>query len=125
VLSGARVASASARRVGELRRRRRAPDTSRRTWRLGTGLHQHHTGEDELMWPLLLERAPANAVLILRVEEQHERIAELTKRSGARRSRHSASPGGRPGKTSRVEQCRHHRGRVCRTVTEESGSSES
>ncbi|WP_040814798.1 hemerythrin domain-containing protein [Nocardia concava] len=48
---------------------------------LGEGLHQHHTGEDELMWPLLLDRAPANAALILRTEEQHQRIAELTSRT--------------------------------------------
>ncbi|MEU2088485.1 hemerythrin domain-containing protein [Nocardia beijingensis] len=48
---------------------------------LGNGLHQHHTGEDELMWPLLLERAPADAALVLRMEEQHERIAELTERA--------------------------------------------
>ena len=40
-------------------------------------LHHHHTGEDELMWPLLLERCTADAALILRMEEQHERIAEL------------------------------------------------
>ncbi|WP_405177720.1 hemerythrin domain-containing protein [Nocardia sp. NBC_01377] len=26
---------------------------------LGTGLHHHNTGEDELMWPILLDRAPA------------------------------------------------------------------
>lgn len=48
---------------------------------LGTGLHSHHTGEDELMWPLLLERAPMAAALILRLEEQHERIAELSTRA--------------------------------------------
>ncbi|MGQ4614793.1 hemerythrin domain-containing protein [Nocardia sp. R7R-8] len=48
---------------------------------LGTGLHQHHSGEDELLWPLLLERAPADAASVLRMEEQHERIAELTERA--------------------------------------------
>ncbi|MEU1204942.1 hemerythrin domain-containing protein [Nocardia sp. NPDC005825] len=48
---------------------------------LGTGLHSHHTGEDELMWPLLLERAPMAAALVLRLEEQHERIAELSTRA--------------------------------------------
>ncbi|MRH87786.1 hemerythrin domain-containing protein [Nocardia sp. SYP-A9097] len=48
---------------------------------LGTGLHHHHTGEDELMWPLLLERAKTDGALILRMEEQHERIAELTARA--------------------------------------------
>ncbi|MCC3313070.1 hemerythrin domain-containing protein [Nocardia africana] len=46
-----------------------------------TGLHDHHAGEDELMWPLLLERAPMHAGSILRMEEQHERIAELVRRA--------------------------------------------
>ncbi|WP_232839405.1 MULTISPECIES: hemerythrin domain-containing protein [Nocardia] len=48
---------------------------------LGTGLHHHHTGEDELVWPILLERAPADAALVLRMEEQHTRITELTERA--------------------------------------------
>ncbi|MBH0776290.1 hemerythrin domain-containing protein [Nocardia sp. NEAU-351] len=48
---------------------------------LRTGLHHHHTGEDELLWPILLERAPADAAPILRMEEQHERITELTERA--------------------------------------------
>ncbi|NMO01311.1 hemerythrin domain-containing protein [Gordonia sp. TBRC 11910] len=42
-----------------------------------TGLHHHHTGEDELMWPLLTSRAPADNALVLRMEEQHARIADL------------------------------------------------
>jgi hemerythrin-like domain-containing protein len=48
---------------------------------LTTALHHHHEGEDELMWPLLLEKAPMDSALILRMEEQHERIAELYKRA--------------------------------------------
>jgi hemerythrin-like domain-containing protein len=48
---------------------------------LANGLHHHHTGEDELMWPLLLERATADAALVLRMEEQHERIAVLHDRA--------------------------------------------
>lgn len=43
---------------------------------LATGLHHHHTGEDELMWPILLERVTDSA-LIRRMEEQHEQIARL------------------------------------------------
>jgi hemerythrin-like domain-containing protein len=39
------------------------------------GLHEHHTGEDELIWPLLLQRVDLEAELVLRMEEQHERIA--------------------------------------------------
>ncbi|MGS0687092.1 hemerythrin domain-containing protein [Nakamurella sp. GG22] len=45
------------------------------------GLHHHHEAEDELMWPLLLERAPMDSVMILRMEEQHERIGELYQRA--------------------------------------------
>ena len=48
---------------------------------LTTSLHHHHEGEDELMWPLLLERAPLDSALILAMEEQHERIAELYRRA--------------------------------------------
>ena len=48
---------------------------------LAAGLHHHHTGEDELMWPLLLERCATDAALILRMEEQHERIAALHDRA--------------------------------------------
>ena len=44
---------------------------------LTTSLHHHHEAEDELMWPKLLDRAPMDGALILRMEEQHERIAEL------------------------------------------------
>lgn len=46
-------------------------------------LHHHHGGEDDLMWPLLLERAPMDSALILRMEEQHERIAEIYQQAGA------------------------------------------
>ena len=33
------------------------------------------------MWPLLLEEAPMDSALILRMEEQHERIGELYHRA--------------------------------------------
>ncbi len=48
---------------------------------LTAALHHHHEAEDELMWPLLLEKAPMDSALILRMEEQHERIAELYHRA--------------------------------------------
>jgi hypothetical protein len=48
---------------------------------LTAALHHHHHGEDELMWPLLLERAPLDSALILRMEEQHERIGALYHRA--------------------------------------------
>jgi hemerythrin-like domain-containing protein len=44
-----------------------------RDYRLG--LHNHHEGEDELLWPPLLARVDLEADLVLRMEAQHERIA--------------------------------------------------
>ena len=52
---------------------------------LSTALHHHHTNEDETLWPLLLERvladAPEHRALVLRMEEQHERVAVLLERA--------------------------------------------
>ncbi|MFE9428749.1 hemerythrin domain-containing protein [Kitasatospora sp. NPDC006697] len=44
-----------------------------RDYRLG--LHNHHHGEDEHIWPPLLARADLEADVVLRMEAQHERIA--------------------------------------------------
>jgi hemerythrin-like domain-containing protein len=38
------------------------------------GLHMHHTTEDDLLWPKLLDRAGLDAPLIERMEEQHHQI---------------------------------------------------
>lgn len=38
-------------------------------------LHRHHTGEDEMIWPRLLERDAADAGLVHRMEHQHEQVA--------------------------------------------------
>lgn len=46
------------------------------------GLHLHHTGEDVLLWPKLLERAAPEAGLIHRMEGQHHRVEELVKLLG-------------------------------------------
>ena len=48
---------------------------------VATGLHHHHTGEDELLWPLLHERVVADADYIVRMEGQHQRVAELLERA--------------------------------------------
>jgi iron-sulfur cluster repair protein YtfE (RIC family) len=40
-----------------------------------TGLHFHHSGEDEFVWPLLLARVDLEADMVLRMEAQHEVIA--------------------------------------------------
>jgi hemerythrin-like domain-containing protein len=42
-------------------------------------LHCHHEGEDELLWPKLLERAPQDADLVQRIAGQHVTVlAALT-----------------------------------------------
>ncbi|GAA3221565.1 hypothetical protein GCM10010468_46760 [Actinocorallia longicatena] len=41
------------------------------------GLHLHHGGEDEMLWPLLLERAAPSAALIARMEDQHGEVGSL------------------------------------------------
>jgi len=38
------------------------------------GLHTHHTTEDDLIWPKLLDRAGLDAPLVSRMEEQHQQI---------------------------------------------------
>ena len=47
---------------------------------MGTMLHHHHTGEDELVWPKLNERVQVSADLVSRMEEQHEQVAVLMHR---------------------------------------------
>lgn len=46
------------------------------------GLHLHHTAEDELLWPLLLARAELERELVVRMQEQHERIAATLAEAG-------------------------------------------
>ncbi len=38
------------------------------------GLHMHHTGEDEILWPLLLARAAPSRELIETMQTQHESV---------------------------------------------------
>lgn len=38
------------------------------------GLHMHHTTEDDLIWPKLLDRTGLDAPLVERMEEQHQQI---------------------------------------------------
>ncbi len=45
-----------------------------------TGLHLHHTGEDDLLWPKLLERCPPDADLVHRMEQQHSRVEQAIER---------------------------------------------
>ena len=40
------------------------------------GLHMHHTGEDAVLWPLLLERAAPSAELVHTMQAQHHVVDE-------------------------------------------------
>jgi hemerythrin-like domain-containing protein len=46
-----------------------------------TSLHIHHTGEDENLWPLLLERAAPSAELVRTMQAQHEAVHAAVERS--------------------------------------------
>ena len=48
------------------------------------GLHFHHSGEDELVWPLLLARVDLEAEMVLRMEAQHEIVARTLKEAAQR-----------------------------------------
>lgn len=39
-------------------------------------LQHHHAGEDDFLWPLLLERAQPSTELITRMQHQHAQVAE-------------------------------------------------
>jgi hypothetical protein len=39
-------------------------------------LHAHHQGEDELIWPKLVQRAANHADVVTRMQEQHEALHE-------------------------------------------------
>jgi Hemerythrin HHE cation binding domain len=45
-------------------------------------LHHHHTVEDELVWPMLLERVPAARSALAALEAEHGRIDPLIERAG-------------------------------------------
>lgn len=63
-------------------------------------LHLHHTGEDELLWPKLLERCPPDAELVQRMEQQHERVDYYVERLMPALERWQAE--GRPAVTEEV-----------------------
>jgi hemerythrin-like domain-containing protein len=51
---------------------------------VANGLHDHHHGEDELLWDRLRERAPSCAVHIAQMREQHAEVAALLETAEAR-----------------------------------------
>lgn len=48
-----------------------------------SGLHIHHTGEDENLWPLLLARAAPPADLVRTMQHRHERVHECVEAAQA------------------------------------------
>ncbi len=57
---------------------RRAREVSGHLEYVGRCLHHHHTAEDELAWPILLERVPGElAPIVTLMESQHERVDAL------------------------------------------------
>ena len=46
------------------------------------GLHMHHTGEDEVLWPRLLERAAPSAELVNTMQAQHDVVDQHLDRLG-------------------------------------------
>lgn len=55
-------------------------------------LHSHHEGEDELVWPKLLERCPAEAETISRVAQQHQTVVSSLEAADARLAEWRADP---------------------------------
>ena len=55
-------------------------------------LHHHHGGEDDLVWPLLRERAALQAPLVERMEQQHEVVASLLEQAVDLTGRWAADP---------------------------------
>lgn len=45
-------------------------------------LHGHHTSEDVMVWPVLLDQAPESAALVERMQGQHARLEDLLERAG-------------------------------------------
>jgi len=55
-------------------------------------LHAHHEGEDELLWPKLMTRAPEHADLVARVSGQHEGVLTWLEAAEARLAEWVAEP---------------------------------
>lgn len=58
----------------------RAAVLSRHAVLLLDALHLHHSGEDELLWPKLVDRCRPDAELVHRMQGQHERVELHTER---------------------------------------------
>jgi len=57
-------------------------------------IHAHHAGEDELLYPLLLERLPEHRELFLRMDAQHAAVTAGTEEAQRAVARFKASATG-------------------------------
>lgn len=55
-------------------------------------LHNHHSAEDEYLWPKLLERTRPHAELVRRMEAQHEDVAGCVEQARQRTAHWQAVP---------------------------------
>ena len=55
-------------------------------------LHSHHEGEDELLWPKLIERAPQEAELVRRIAGQHVTVTAALTEAEARLADWTSQP---------------------------------
>jgi hemerythrin-like domain-containing protein len=55
-------------------------------------VHIHHSGEDALLWPVLLERVEVESELIQRMEHQHEHVAALLSHAQEQLAAWAATP---------------------------------
>lgn len=60
---------------------------------LSLGLHNHHHGEDTLLWDTLSQRAPACAVHVAHMREQHAEVDALLRVADALLDEWKTSPG--------------------------------
>ena len=56
------------------------------------GLHHHHTGEDLVLWPALLERAAPSTGLVETMQAQHEVVEDHLERVGPLQDAWAAAP---------------------------------
>jgi len=58
------------------------------------GLHHHHAAEDTWLWPRLAERAEPDALLVARLSDQHEAVAQHIASTRRLLPRWRSAPGG-------------------------------
>ncbi|KOV48785.1 hemerythrin domain-containing protein [Streptomyces sp. H021] len=88
-------------------------------WRLySIGLHAHHTGEDEMLWPVLLPHLDLDAEQVLAMEAQHreldEGIAEVQRHTDRWQARAF-----REDRDELAEALRRHHRQLCAHLDEE------